>query len=107
MTDLAFAVFAIVECSTKRASLTTGFAEYLTDLMCTPKVPVDAETRLRLQVNTPVTLWEFHLQDNPDIKAGDKFIVDSVEYPVKTVEPYTWLPSGDTRLRVIVEDTRN
>ncbi len=106
MTDSSFAAFTTVECSTEKATLTGGFTEYLTDLLCTPLAPIDSETRLRLQINTPVTLWEVHLQDAPDIKQGHKLVIGSVKYPVKYVEPYTWLPTGDTRMRVILEDTR-
>jgi len=107
MTDSSFAVMTTVSASTERATLTGGYAVHLTGLSCTPKAPVDAETRLRLQLQTPVVLWEFHLQDAPDIKAGDKFVVTSVKYQVKTVEPYVWLPTNDTRMRIIVEDLRN
>jgi len=107
MTDSSFAAMATVTCGTKRATLTGGFSAYLSNLKCTPLAPVDAETRTRLQLNTPVILWEVHLQDAPDIKAGDRLTISSVEYPVKTVEPYTWLPSSDTRMRLILEDVRN
>ena len=107
MTDSSFAAMTTVSASTERATLTGGYAANLTGLVCTPQAPVDAETRLRLQVQTPVILGEFHLQDAPDIKAGDKFVVAGVKYPVKTVEPYVWLPTDDTRMRIIVEDARN
>ncbi len=107
MTDSSFAVMTTVSANTERATLTGGYAAHVIGLTCTPKAPVDAETRLRLQIQTPVILWEFHLQDAPDIKAGDKFVVAGVKYPVKTVEPYVWLPTNDTRMRIIVEDLRN
>lgn len=107
MTDSSFAVFTTVSCSTERATLTGGYAANLTGLLCTPLAPVDPETRLRLQIQTPNILWEAHLQGNPDIKQGDKLVIGSVKYPVKYPEKWTWLPTGDVRVRLIVEDLRN
>lgn len=92
--------------STKRATLTGGYAPYLSALKCTPPAPVDAETRQRLMLETPHTIWEIYLQDNPDIQAGDKLTISPSEYYVKAVEPYYWLPSGDMRVRVILEDVK-
>lgn len=107
MTDASFATMTTVTASTERATLTGGYAAYLSGLKCTPVAPVDAETRTRLALETPNIIWEVHLQDNPDIGAGDKFVIGAVKYYVKTTEPYTWLPSSDTRIRVILEDLRN
>lgn len=107
MTDSSFAAMTTIECSTERASLETGYAVNLVDLLCTPLAPVDAETRLRLQLDTPHIIWETHLQGSLDIKAGDKLVIDTVKYPIKTVESWTWLPTGDVRVRLIIEDTRN
>lgn len=98
---------ATVTCGTKRATLTGGYSTNLSGLKCLPLAPVDAETRVRLQLNTPHTLWETFLQGAPDIKAGDKLTISSVDYPVRTAEPWNWLPSGDTRIHLIVEDMRN
>lgn len=107
MSDSSFAVMTTVICSTERATLTGGYAAYLSSLKCTPLAPVDPETRLRLQLETPHILWEVHLQGNPDIKQGDKLVIGSVKYPVKYPEKWTWLPTGDVRLRLFIEDTRN
>lgn len=107
MSDPSFARMTIMDCSTERTDLTSGFTPELFDLRCTPKAPVDSETRLRLQISTPVVLWEVHLQGEPDIRAGDKLVLEDLKYPVKTVEPYVWLPTGDTRVRLILEDAKN
>ena len=105
MTDSSFAVMTITACSTKRVTSTTsGYVTNLTGLLCTPLAPVGAETMQRLQLNTPHRTWEVHLQGAPDIKQGDKLLIGSTEYPVLYKEPYTWLPSQDTRMRLIVED---
>lgn len=104
MSDYSLATMTTVTATTKRATLTGGYASYLAALKCTPLAPVDAETRQRLMLDTPHTIWEVYLQDNPDIISGDKFVVGSKEYYVKAVEPYTWLPSGDMRVRIILED---
>lgn len=107
MTDYSFQAMATVTCGTKRATLTGGYSTNLTGLKCLPLAPVDAETRQRLQLNTPHILLETFLQDAPDIRAGDKLVISAIEYPVKTVEPWTWLPTSDTRLHLILEDLRN
>ena len=107
MTDSSFAVMTTVSYTRERATLTGGFLAWFADLYGTPVAPVDAETQLRLQLNTPVTLWEVHMQGDPDLKAGDKLVNGSVKYNIKTKEPYVWLPTNDTRVRLILEDIRN
>lgn len=105
--DYSFQAMTTVLCSTERASVTTGFAENLTGLYCTPPAPVDGETVTRLMIDTPTKTWEVHLQDDPDIKQGDRLVIGSVKYNIKYVEPFKWLPNSDTRLRLIIEDLRN
>lgn len=106
MTDAAFAAFTVTTCGTERATLTGDYTTNLSGLKCTPLAPVSAETRARLVLETPTTLWEAHLQGNPDIKAGDRLVIAAVKYPVKVKEPYTWLPTGDIRMRLIVEELK-
>lgn len=92
--------------SRKRPNLTGSFAT-IGGLMGTPFAPVDAETKQRLEINTPHVTWEVHFQSAPDIVKGDRLTLGALEYPVFHVEKWTWLPTDDLRLRVIVEDTRN
>jgi hypothetical protein len=106
MTDYSFAAMTTTVATTKRAGL-SGFAAYLPGFLVTPLAPVDAETRQRLEINTPHVTWEVSMQGNPDIKKGDKLIISGVEYPIYHVEKWPWLPSDDIRLRIIVEDLRN
>lgn len=108
MTDSSFAVMTTVSYTRERATLTGGYSGVGSPTFAgTPVAPVDAETRKRLQLDTPHTLWEVHMQGDPDIKAGDKLVNGTVKYPVKTKEPYTWLPSSDVRVRLILEDLRS
>ena len=106
MTDSSFAAFTTTVYTRKRANL-SGVFETGAGILGTPFAPVDTETRQRLELNTPHTIYETHFQDTPDILKGDRLVSNSIEYPVRHVEPYTWLPTGDKRVRVIVEDTRN
>jgi len=106
MADYSFASMARVLYSRKRGNLTGSF-DTLPGLMGTPRAPVDAETRLRLGIDTPNVTWEIHFQGAPDIRKGDRLLLSGLEYPVFHCEKWPWLPSDDTRLRVIVEDVRN
>lgn len=106
MTDPSFAAMTTVIMNTTRKSL-TGYGPHLYGLKCTPLAPVDAETRQRLMINTPNRTWEVHLQDNPDVKQGDKAQIAGAEYPILYKEPFTWLPTGDKRMRLILEDITN
>jgi len=105
MNDLSFAYLATVAANTKRAGLTAGYAAYLYDLKCLPLAPVDAETRKRLDLNTPHMVFETFIQGDPDIKKGDLLVIDSVDYPVRSAAP--WQIYGDTRVHLVVEDLRN
>jgi len=106
MTDSSFAYMATVKASTKRpSSLSSGPVTNLTNLKCIPRAPVDTVTRQRPDLQTPHMLYETFFQGNPDIKKGDLLVIDSVDYPVKNVEPWPW--GTDTRLRVFFEDLRN
>lgn len=105
MSDSSFTFLATVTAKTKRAALTTGWVDELTGLKCFPLAPVDPETRKRMDLNTPHMVFETFFQDAPDIKAGDLLVIDSVEYPVRSVAP--WPFGVDTRLHVVVEDLRN
>lgn len=106
MTDYSFAAMTTVTASTERATL-TGFSANLSELKITPLAPVDAETRLRLGIDTPHVTWETLLQGAPDIRKGDKLVIGAKKYPVYHCEKWTWLPNSDTRLRLIVEDAGN
>lgn len=106
MTDASFESMTRIVCSVKKFAL-DGTVSYVPSLKCTPLAPVDAETQKRLEINTPFVTWEAHFQGYPNIKKGDRLVIASVEYPVIAVERWPWLPTDDTRLRVIVEDTRN
>lgn len=105
MPDLSFAYLATIQASTKRASLTTGFAAYLYDLPCLPLAPLDAQTQQRIDLKTPHVTFQTYFQGQPDIRKGDLLVINEVEYPVKYVAP--WPFGNDTRLHVVIEDLRN
>lgn len=100
---------AFEECYTKRSTLTTGFDTNLDGLFCFPLAPIDPETRLRLQLNTPHSLWETWM-DESDIIQGDRLVIrkttGDIEYTIKTVESHYWKPSKTYRLHLTLEDTR-
>jgi len=105
-TNATFAAMTSAVCSIKRNNL-LGAGSTVTGYKCTPLAPVDAETKLRQDINTPYITWETHLQANPDIKKGDILIISSVEYPIYRVEKWPWLPNDDVWMRLVVEDVRN
>lgn len=106
MTDSSFAAMTTLSCSRKRRAM-AGTLTTLAGLVCTPLAPVDTETRQTLGLNAPHVVWEVHFQGAPDIKKGDIFTANSVDYQVMDASPWHWLPTTDTRTRVIIEDLLN
>lgn len=63
---------------------------YLDSLMITPLYPVSGETVRTLALNSPREMKEcYHVPASgvelPDVKEGDRLVVDSVEYPIDHV----------------------
>lgn len=106
MSDISFLEMTITSCSRKRKDM-NGTITTLSSLLCTPRAPVDAETLKTLGLGAPHILWEVYLQGNPDIKKGDVFYVDGIDHGIHKAEPYTWLPTQDTRTRLVLEDLTN
>ena len=106
MADSSFTYMATVTASTKRGNMTTGFQANLSGLKCFPLAPVDPETRKRLELNTPHIVYETFFQGDLDIKKGDLLVINSVEFPVRSVAVWPWQMT-DTRLHVVVEDLRS
>ena len=105
MPDTTFAALATVRARTKRASLTGGHQLYLYDLKCWPLAPVDAETRKRLDLQTPHTVFETFIEGSYDIRKGDELVIDDVVYPIRSVAP--WPMFTVTRMHLIIEDLRS
>jgi hypothetical protein len=101
----AFRRMATNTASTKRSGLTSGFATNLTNLKCLPLMPVDAEMRKRLDLNTPHVVYDTYLHGVTDIKRGDHLVINSVEYPIRSVAPWPWPP--ETFIHLVVEDLSN
>lgn len=92
--------------SVKRAAISGGKrgdpTTVIASLSCMPLMPVDAETRNRLYLDTPHQLYQTMVAGTQTIKRGDVVTVDGVDYPVATVEPWPF-KSGDPRTRLILE----
>jgi len=73
----------------------------LSSVLITPLVPVDSNTRQRLNLGTPVDIMQTFCDGNPDIEAGDDLVVSSRTHPIKYVEKWPYM--GAIRLRIIVE----
>ena len=107
----SFDKLATTTASTKRSSVSgagvrTGFATNLSSLSCTPLAPASADIVKALDLETPYTVMQTFVDDGLDIIAGDLFVVGSDEYEVRAVEKWPWSPSGSTRLRVILQESR-
>jgi len=81
----------------------------LKKLMITPLYPVSGETVRTLALNSPREIKEcYHVPacgaDLPDVKEGDRLIVDGMEYPISFVEewPDPHLPS----LHIVVAEVK-
>lgn len=106
MTDSSFAVMTTLSCSRKRR-LMNGTTSTLSSLLCTPLAPVDTTTAQTLGLGAPHVVYEVHLQGAPDIKKGDILTAGSTDYQIMDAAPWTWLPTADKRLRLVIEDLTN
>jgi len=87
-----------VRASTKRnlvlgSGVRGALATYLTRLMITPLYPLSGETAATLALNSPREAKEcYHLpevgSDLPDVKEGDRLVIDGVEYPITAVSEW-------------------
>jgi hypothetical protein len=103
---ISFSHFTTAGCSRKRKAM-AGTITTLSGLLCTPKAPVDMVTVQSLGLHAPHVVYEVHLQGNPDIKKGDVLTIGSVDYQIHDVSPWTWMPTNDTRLKLVIEDLTN
>lgn len=111
MTSLTMKRIASVSASTKRAVVTdlkrAAATTYLTGLKVTPLTPLDPEVRATLELNTPHELLRTSVNDSPDILEGDILVVNSNEYPIRSVSQYAAVSSGQgAYLELIVEDMK-
>ncbi len=51
-------------------------------------------------------LFETRCTSSYDIQAGDWLVVAGQSYLIRAVVPYLWTPTGDTYLRLIVEEVQ-
>ena len=111
---MSFRSWLNVLCNTKRDSVgSTGQSTYatnLTDLAVIEFMPVDANTRERLVINTPYELFQTTCDAEQDVKPGDVLVPlnsvtvqNDLEYAVKAVERWPW--RGRDYKLIVVEDT--
>lgn len=105
--SLAFKRVATETASVKRPPAVSGGQRgkpefVLVNLKCTPLYPVDLDVAARIVSDLTVTLLETFIETNSTILRGDLLVMNGKEYPVKSIEPWTW--RGTKRLRVRVED---
>lgn len=106
MTSSSFARQLTQTASVKRAVITSGKrgapTTVIANLPCMPLMPVDAETRNRLHLDTPHQLVQTMIQGTYTVKRGDVLTLETVDYPVATVEAWPFR-AGDPRTRLILE----
>lgn len=113
MVSKSFALLTTVTASTlrrpdigadgKRADAAASIAS----LKCTPLDPLSsAEIQQRFGTQAAMELLETYVQGGLDIKEGDILVVSSTEYPIRAVGDWTWRPSGNDFLRLIVEEIK-
>lgn len=84
--------------SGKRGEPTTQF----TNVPCMPLMPVDAETRNRLALDTPNFLVMTIIAGTYNVRRGDVITLEGIKYPVATVEAWPFR-TDDPRTRLILE----
>ena len=110
----SFARLATVAFTTKRPpALTSGKrgepAAYLTSssLRCTPLDTAEQQrvralaVRLGLALDAPLDILQTFVDGTLDIKEGDVLIVGGVEYPIRSIDDWSW--RGDRYLALLVE----
>lgn len=107
MTSSSFTRLLTEEASVKRATMTNGKrgspTTVITSLPCMPLMPVDAETRNRLALDTPHLLLQTFIEGTYTLKRGDVLVLDGTDYPVSVVDGPWPFRSGDPRTRLILE----
>ena len=79
-------------------------AANLSGLSLTPLDPVDPELAQRLHLDTPHELLQTFVEGDLDILEGDILVVDSVEYPIRSVAKWEWKDTYFCRL--VIEELK-
>jgi hypothetical protein len=66
----------------------------------------DLAARLGMALDAPLDILQTMTDDNQDIKEGDILVVNSVEYPIRSVDDWYWRGSKYLTLLVEVPDER-
>ena len=107
----SFKLLATVTASTKRRGavidgLEPAYATEIESLKCLPLDPVDPAVAQGVEGLGFRELLQTSIEGSPDIIEGDLLVVGSVEYPVKSVENWTWSPDGTDYLVLLLEDLK-
>lgn len=104
-------------CDTKRLTVSgtgqsSALATNLTGVSTSEFMPVSAEIRTRLMLDTPNELMQVFCGDAVDLKVGDyirplnsQIVPSAVDYPVRAVERWPWA-TGQTFKMAVVEDLK-
>lgn len=110
MNSGSFSRLASVTASTKRGGgigvdgLETAYTENIATLKCLPLDPVDPEIAQGIDGLSFREILQTACEGGLDIIEGDLLVVGADEYPIRAVEDWTWPPSSNDYLLLIVED---
>lgn len=104
----SFSLLATVTASTKRSGgisdgLEAAYAEEIVSLKCLPLDPVSAEIAQGFEGLSFREILQTQVEGGLDIVEGDLLVVDSVEYPIRAVEDWTWPPDGEDYMILYLE----
>jgi len=106
----AFDRLATITASTRRGGgvgadgLEEDYAVEIAALKCLPLDPVDPEIAQGIENLSFREILTTAVEGGLDIAEGDILVVDSIEYPVRAVEEWTWPPLGADYLILYLED---
>ena len=106
-----FALLAIVTASTKRSGgisdgLEAAYAEEIVSLKCLPLDPVSPEVAQGIEGLSFREILQTQVEGGLDIMEGDLLVVDSVEYPIRAIEDWTWAPDGKNCMVLYLENRK-
>ena len=72
---------------------------------CTVPYPADAqELQIRIPIESPYKPLVLYMKTEAVLRDGDRVTVDSIEYPIRYVEPWTWPPDNSKFYQLLIEE---
>ena len=107
----SFELMATVMASTRRSGgisdgLEAAYAEEIVSLKCLPLDPVSAEIAQGFEGLSFREILQTQVEGGLDIVEGDLLVVDSVEYPIRAIEDWTWPPDGKNCMLLYLENRK-